>query len=260
MNRQNDWDPDQYLKFKKERTQPSRDLVAKIQIDHSPGTILDVGCGPGNSSQALLARWPKAKLIGIDSSLSMIEQARKDYPKGRWIKADAMTFDSDIKFDLVYSNAVIHWIADHESFFNKYIDMLSASGIIAIQIPAFRQMALREAIELVSNKNRWKKETEGCGDLATYHDYRYYYDLLSDRMRLIDIWETDYVHVMPSHIAIIEWIRSTGMKPYLDRLKDESAKADFENEVLVEIKKCYPKAGNGKVLFPFRRLFLIAGK
>jgi trans-aconitate 2-methyltransferase len=260
MNNQKDWDPDHYLQFKNERTQPSIDLVNRINVEYSPKHIVDIGCGPGNSSQVLLQRWPKAKLVGVDNSPAMIEKAKKDYPEQEWILADALGFEADIKFDVVFSNATIQWIPNHENLFEKLGRLLSENGVLAIQLPKFHDMALGQIIHSVSQKNRWKKETAGCLELFTCHDFHYYYDLLADKMKLIDMWETDYIHVMPSHLSIIDWIKSTGMKPYLDRINDENDKKYFEEQVLNEIKKCYPKQKNGYVLFPFRRLFFIGYK
>jgi trans-aconitate 2-methyltransferase len=257
MNKQHDWNPNQYLEFKNERTQPSIDLVNRIEVDRPPKSIVDIGCGPGNSSQVLLARWPEAKLTGVDNSPTMIEKAKRDYPRQKWILADASDFQSDIKFDIVFSNATIQWIPDHKPLFERFNAMLTKNGIIAIQIPKFQEMALGRIIDSLSQNKRWKKETGDCSKMFTYHDHRYYHDLLADKMRFVEMWETDYVHVMPSHLSIIDWIRCTGMKPYLDRISDEDDKKDFEKKVLKAVIKSYPKQKNGTVLFPFKRLFFI---
>lgn len=260
MKKQNDWNPDHYLKFRNERTQPSIDLVNKINIEYSPEHIVDIGCGPGNSSQVLLQRWPESRLIGVDSSPAMIEKAKKDFPKQEWILADAISFEPDVKFDIVFSNATIQWIPYHTTLFEKLNNLLSENGVIAIQIPKFQDMAIGQIIQSVSQKNHWKKETKGCSELFTYHDFHYYYDLLAGKMKSIDMWETDYIHVMSSHLSIIDWIKSTGIKPYLDRISEENDKKIFEQDVLTGIKKFYPEQENGNVLFPFKRLFFIGYK
>ncbi len=260
MNQQSDWNPDQYLQFRNERTQPSIDLVRRINFPGSPEKIIDIGCGPGNSTQVLLQRWPDAICTGIDNSPAMIEKAKKDFPGQEWILSDALHFESDHPFDILFSNAAIQWIPNHKKLFDKLTDMLSKNGVIAIQIPKFQDMVLGQILQSVSGKKRWKKKTEGCSELFTYHDFTYYYDLLADQTKQIDMWETDYMHVMPSHAAIIEWSRSTGLKPYLDRMADEKEKKDFEEDLLTEIKKQYPKQKNSHVLFPFKRLFFIGYK
>jgi len=84
------WNPSQYLAFKQERTQPSLDLISRIHLE-KPGKILDLGCGPGNSTAALRARWPKAHVAGLDNSPEMIEAARKDFPGGEWLLGPVVT-------------------------------------------------------------------------------------------------------------------------------------------------------------------------
>jgi trans-aconitate 2-methyltransferase len=260
MKKQNDWDPEHYLKFRNERTQPSIDLVSRISIDYTPEHIVDIGCGPGNSSQVLLRRWPGVKLVGIDNSPAMIEKAGKDFPGQEWLLADAGSFETDIAFDVVFSNATIQWIPDHEELLAKFDRLLSPQGVLAVQVPLFHQMALGQIIHKVSLGERWKKATEECASLFTYHDTHFYYDLLAGKMKTIDMWITDYIHVMPSHPAIIDWIRSTGLRPYLERITEGSDREDFEKEILQEIKKSYPQQKNGNVLFPFKRLFFIGYK
>ncbi|MDD5457043.1 MAG: methyltransferase domain-containing protein [Candidatus Margulisbacteria bacterium] len=260
MTKSKDWDPEHYLKFKNERTQPSIDLVSRIDIAYEPGHIADIGCGPGNSSQVLSLRWPGAELVGVDNSPAMIAKAKKEYPANTWVLSEAMNFAPDIKFDIIFSNATIQWIPRHKKLFAKLITMLSEKGVIAIQIPKFQDMLLGRIIRQVSQKKEWKKETAGCEDLFTCHDYHFYYNLLSADMQRIDMWETDYLHVMPGHSAIVDWIKSTGLKPYLDRIPDEKRKNIFEREILKEIKKYYPVQKDGRVLFPFKRLFFIAYK
>lgn len=252
-----DWDPHHYLQFGDERTQPSIDLVNRIDIGHYPANIVDVGCGPGNSSQVLLRRWPDSNLVGIDNSPAMIEKAKKDYPAREWLLVDAVDFQTDVRFDIVFSNAAIQWIPDHRGLLKKFYGLLSGHGAMAVQLPKFQDMALGGILQSVSGRGRWKNRTEGCSGLFTYHDYHYYYDLLSDTMKSMDMWETDYIHVMPSHASIVDWIKSTGMKPYLDRIGDENDKKDFEREVLDAITGTYPRQKNGNVLFPFKRLFFI---
>lgn len=257
MKIHSDWNPDLYLKFKSERTQPSIDLVNKINIGYQPRKIIDIGCGPGNSSQVLSTRWPHVKLVGLDNSESMIEKAKTEYPQQEWILADAADFESKTKYDIVFSNAVIQWIPNHAELIDRFGCLLTDRGVLAFQLPLFRDMPLRKAIETVAARERWKNKTNGCSELFTYHDYRYYYDLMSDKFSTIDLWITHYIHIMESTEAIIDWYRSTGLKPYLDRLKNDAERSEYEQEVLKEILVDYPIQKNGKVLFPFKRLFVV---
>lgn len=254
-----DWQPDLYLQFKSERTQPSIDLVSKIN-QVNPKRIIDIGCGPGNSTQILAQKWPKSKIVGIDSSASMIEKAKQDYPDQEWVIANASSYESEMKFDIVFSNAVIQWIPNHEELLIKFHNLLSDEGVVAVQVPQFWDMPLGKIIDNIANDTRWKDQTDGVSELLTIHNHSFYYDILSDLFNVIELWETHYIHVLENHLAILEMMRSTGLKPYLERLVNESDKKEFEEAVLNDIRKAYSIQKNGKVLLPFNRLFFMGSK
>ena len=139
--KKNDWNPELYLKFDKERIQPSIDLLARINYDN-PKTIIDIGCGPGNSTQALINRWQNAKIIGIDNSPSMIEKAKKDYPNQEWLVLDAGKDEIKNQYDIIFSNACIHWIPNHQLLIKKFSDILNDNGILAVELPTFWDMSI----------------------------------------------------------------------------------------------------------------------
>jgi trans-aconitate 2-methyltransferase len=252
-----DWDPSQYLRFVAERTRPSADLAARIEVAE-PSAIVDIGCGPGNSTRVLRDRWPQSSILGLDSSPAMIAQAKQEYNEMSWTVADASDFDAREAYDVVFSNAALQWIPDHARLVPKLFGAVRPRGALAIQIPQFTSMPISAAMEAVAGSVRWAKHTEGCAANFTYHDAKYYYDLLCPLSSGIDLWETWYFHVLPSHGALIDFIRSTGMKPYLDAISGEANKAEFERDVLARVEKAYPSGADGKVLFPFDRLFFIA--
>lgn len=252
----NDWNPDLYLKFSSERTQPSMDLIGRIH-DIDPQSIIDIGCGPGNSTHVLMSRWPKAKITGLDSSRAMINKAAQGYPNQEWVVADAFTYNPPERYDLVFSNAVIQWVPDHEALISRFHGILSDTGILAVQLPLFWDMPLGKIINHTAEDERWKAKTSGVSNLFTIHDYSFYYDQLTPLFQSVDMWETHYMHILESHGAILEMMRSTGLKPYLDRLDSDSEKRQFEEEVLIHLKKDYPIQANGNVLLPFKRLFFI---
>ena len=253
----NDWQPDKYLKFKKERTQPSIDLVNRIDIDYTPKRILDVGCGPGNSSQVLVNRWPTASVTGVDLSETMIAKARADFPKQTWVIGNAHTFTSDDQYDIVFSNATLQWVPEHEKLLNHFRGLLSDRGVVAVQLPLFWDMPLGQLIDRIANTERWKKSMAGVRELFTMHDQSFYYDILAPLFRSIDLWRTDYMHILDSPASIFEMVQSTGLRPYLERLNGEEDKHAFEKEVYDETFNAYPVQKNGKVIFPFMRLFFI---
>lgn len=255
----NDWNPDLYLKFGKERIQPSIDLVSRINFDN-PEKIIDIGCGPGNSTQILADRWPEAKILGIDNSPAMIEKAKKDYPDQEWRIIDAGKDELNEKFDIIFSNATIQWIPDHRNLLKKFYESLNDGGLVAIQLPLFFDMPLGKTIASVAEDNRWSHIAKDVTSLFTIHNTKTYYDFLSEWYHSIEIWESNYIHIMDSHESILEMIRSTGLRPYLDKLENETDKKDFENLVLQGIIRDYLLQKDGKVLFPFERLFFIAKK
>jgi len=254
-----DWNPDLYLKFNKERIQPSVDLADRIN-NLQPQKIIDIGCGPGNSTQILFNKWPEAEIIGADNSPAMIKKATEDYPDQKWILFDAGKDTLNDKFDLVFSNATIQWIHDHDKLLHRFSDLLQDSGILAVQLPLFFDMPLGKTISEIGRQGKWKAAATGVDSLFTIHTDSYYYDHLTRYFSEIDIWTTDYIHVMESQSSILEMIRATGLKPYLERIAEDSEKKQFEALVLDKIKKKYPLQTNGKVLFPFKRLFFTAKK
>lgn len=259
MNTKKDWNPELYLKFNKERTQPSIDLAIRINIEN-PRKIIDIGCGPGNSTNILSKRWPDSKIVGIDNSAAMIESAKNNYPDIDWRIADASRIETNEKYDIAFSNATIQWIPDQKKLLADLIDILEDNGALAIQVPLFNAMPVSRVIESVSLKQRWKKKTDGASDVFTFHNSDFYYDALSVKVNSIEMWETSYFHIMPSHQTIIEMLKSTGLKPFLDRLDSDEDKIDFEKDVLSEIKQAYPAQNDSNILFPFKRLFFIAYK
>jgi trans-aconitate 2-methyltransferase len=257
--RKKDWNPELYLKFGKERIQPSIDLVSRIEYDN-PVNMIDIGCGPGNSTQILFQRWPHSNITGVDNSPAMIEKAKHDYPNQKWALLDAGKDELPGKFDIIYSNATIQWIPHHFELFMKFKASLTDQGMLAIQLPLFFDMPLGQSLVKISKEKRWSSLIESVNELFTIHAPTEYYDLLSERFSSVEIWETDYIHIMDSPDSILEMIRSAGLRPYLDRLENDLDQRDFEAKVLANIERDYPLQKNGKILFPFKRLFFIAKK
>jgi trans-aconitate 2-methyltransferase len=253
-----DWNPELYLRFNKERTQPAIDLLNRIEIA-SPQKILDVGCGPGNSTSELRRRWPAAHILGIDSSAAMIEKAQADYPQAKWAVMDALNIKSVDEFDVIFSNAVIHWVPGHEVLLKILVQALTANGVLAIQMPLYHEMPVYALVEKLYH-TMFPESPFASGRVFNFHSAAYYYDLLTQMQCSFALWETSYIHVMASHEQILEMIQSTGLKPYLDEIRDNAQKADFANAVLDNLHAVYKRQSDGRVLFPFKRLFLIASK
>ena len=254
-----EWDPKQYLKFRNERTRPSIDLVSRIGIEN-PESIIDIGCGPGNSTRILRSKWPNSKIVGVDNSAEMISRAKKDFPGGRWILTDASRLEENRAYNIIFSNAALQWIPNHKQLMQKLMKLVKPEGVLAVQLPANNRSVLHTSLMAVAQEAKWKEYVTGCDSLLTYHEAEFYYNVLIPFSGVIDMWETTYYHVLGSHVDMIEWYKSTGMKPFLQRLPCDAYRREFEKAILEKCRKMYPIQKNGDVLYPFRRLFFIAYK
>lgn len=252
-----DWNSVQYLKFRAERTQPSIDLANRLEMAE-PRDILDMGCGPGNSTQVLRDRYPGARILGIDSSENMIEAARQSYPDMEFTVCDAGRELNALgrTFDIVFSNACIQWIPDHPSLLRSMMDILKPGGTMAVQLPMNDDEPIHQIISQVSQSPRWRDEFRNPRVFYTLSQEEYF-DLLAALSRDFTLWQTTYLHRLPSHEAIMDWYRGTGLRPYLNALV-EPDRSRFQEEILKEVIRAYPVQKNGEILFRFPRLFFLA--
>jgi trans-aconitate 2-methyltransferase len=252
------WDADQYLKFSGPRTQPARDLVARVPLA-APRSVVDLGCGPGNSTEMVALRWPDAEVTGVDSSPEMLAEARRDHPEMRWIQADITEFSAPGAHDLIFSNAALQWVPDHDRVFPALLDALPPGGVLAVQMPrnfaAPNHVLLRET----AAEARWAARMPDEGRLMPVGDPGFYHDLLAPLAARLDIFEIEYLHVLDGPDGIVEWMKGSGLRPFLQRL-EASEHGDFLASYLDRVKQAYPRRASGKVLFPFRRIFLLASR
>jgi len=250
------WDPRHYLQFERERTLPVRDLVSRIELQ-SPSTIVDLGCGPGNSTAVLAKRWPDASIIGVDSSAEMLTQARESSVRAKWILADIREWQPDNSVDLVFSNAALQWVSLHEIEIPRLFNLVAKHGALAFQIPTHTDLWF-EVLEKIVMSPVWRdKFLKGTSEFYSY-ELGFYYDLLSGQSKRLDLWETRYFHVLSSPEAIVEWTQGTALRPLFDRLSDSSLRETFVKQYTEEIASSYPRQPDGNVLFPFLRRFVIA--
>jgi trans-aconitate 2-methyltransferase len=251
------WNATQYLKFGDERTRPSRDLAARIAVAQ-PARVIDLGCGPGNSTEVLAERWPGADITGLDNSARMIESAQAAHPTHRWMAAEIAewaaaeggeTFDES--FDVVFSNAALQWLPDHAWLLPRLMRRVAPGGALAFQMPAHDSPAHR-IMRAMADEIALRVADWHC------HEPAFYYDVLAACARRVDLWETEYVHVMPDAEAIVEWYRGSGLRPFLDALGTDAERERFAGEFLQGVREAYPKRADGRVLFPFRRVFAVA--
>ena len=251
------WNPEQYLKFGDERTQPCRDLVARIGLEN-PKRIVDLGCGPGNSAAVLAHRWPAAEITGLDKSEEMIRAAREKYPQGKWQQADLATWVADEPPDLVFSNAAVHWAPDHATLVPHLFAQVAHGGALAWQVPANINAPPHRLMRELAASAAWKVLFPEVVREWFVHELPFYYDLLALQATRLDLWNTEYIHVMDGPDAIVEWYKGTGLRSFLEHLPDEDHRNRFLADYAREIAKLYPRQDDGRVLFPFLRQFVIA--
>jgi len=255
-----DWKPDLYLTFKKERTQPAIDLAVRIDLK-DPKRIVDIGCGPGNSTAVLKNRWPEAEIVGVDNSKAMIEQAKKSDREIDWVCKDASGDLSELgKYDIVFSNAAVQWISDQRSLLCNLFDILNSGGILAVQVPNTKDMPVFIEVQKLVKTPKWERHFSSMSPIHSVHEASYFYDILCGLTKDIELWVTDYHHVMESHKDIVKWYSGTGLRPYLDCFTDDDLENEFLNDFENAIKDRYPLQKDKRVLFPFTRIFFIARK
>ena len=245
-----DWNASQYVKFEDERTRPPRDLLAQVPLQQVRRAV-DPGCGPGNSTELLIERYPAAEIIGLDSSPDMLRQARVRLPNCAFVEADLSTWTPAEPLDLIFANAVFQWVPNHQSVIARLIEALPEGGVFAAQMPDNTGEPSHLLMQEVANRGN---RTAARDSLPTPEAY---YDLLKPLCRHVEIWHTIYNHIMAGPEAIVEWFKGSALRPFLAEL-DEDAAADFLAEYTAEITRFYPARSDGKVLLRFPRLFIVA--
>ena len=250
------WDATLYLRFEQERIQPAIDLAARIGLD-SPSQIVDLGCGPGSSTAVLARRWPRAVLTGIDSSQTMLAAARRDYPHWDWVATDISTWEAHPPVDLVFSNAALQWVPDHARQFKRLLDQVAPGGAFAAQVPESHAPAHDLMRELAASE-RWRNAFTSPPRTWHSHSSEFYYDVLSSHAAHVELWRTEYLHVLDSPDGVVEWYRGSGLRPWLDALPNDDERQRFLADYRRLLKPHFLPRTDGRVLFPFPRLFIVA--
>jgi trans-aconitate 2-methyltransferase len=252
------WDAGQYRKFESQRTRAACDLLAQVQLDDVQ-SVVDLGCGPGNSTILLRQRYPQAKIVGIDNSQEMLDEAKKTYPEISFRLGDIANWQADAPVSLIFANASLHWVEDHGHVFPQLFSQVQSGGQLAIQMPKTFTAPTHICMRELARSQKWQAY------FASLHTYPassvknagFYYDLLAGRSQSIDMWQTEYSHIVDSPKDVVEWVKGSGLRPYLEMLPVDK-QADFLSEYQSEIEKHYKRQADGKVILPYPRFFLIA--
>ena len=253
------WSAAQYVKFEHERTRPVRDLVARIP-NAEVTSAADIGCGPGNSTEVLRERHPKARIVGLDSSPDMIEAARKRLPDIAFEVSDIREWRPKEPFDVILANAVLQWIPDHETLFPALMAKLGPGGALAAQLPDNLEEASHLLMCEVASDGSWAAKLKDAARARTErHGAEWYFRLLRSHAPYLDVWRTTYFHPLAGAHAVVEWLKGTGLRPFLDPL-EESERQAFLARYEAAVARAYPAEADGTVLLPFPRLFVVAAR
>ena len=252
------WDADLFLRFETERAWPARDLIAKIES--APRRAFDLGCGPGSSTRLLAERFPEAGVTGVDSSAHMLAEARRRLPGFAFEQADIAEWRPARPPDLIFADSALQWVADHEALFPRLMEQLAEGGTLAVQMPDNRQEPSHALMRLIAADGPWSDRLVPIAKtravIATHSDY---YNWLRPHAASLAIWQTTYVHPLANIDAVVDWFRGSALRPFLAPLNRDE-RAEFLGRYRRELADSYRVETDGRVLFLYPRLFILARK
>lgn len=256
-----DWNPALYGRYEDERTRPAAELLARVPLSGATRAV-DLGCGPGNSTELVARRFPGADVLGIDNSDAMLAAARERLPAARFEAGDIARWTpaADAAPDLIYANAALQWVPDHEALIPRLFAALAPGGVLAVQMPDNRAEPTHRLMREVAAEPTWREAIGDADRLRTeLLPLSGYYDLLARDATMVDVWHTVYQHPLASPAAIVDWVRATGLKPFVDRLTPD-LRASYLAEYERRVDAAYPVRADGRRLLAFPRMFIVARK
>lgn len=254
-----DWNSDLYLKFEQERTRAARDLLARIPLCETR-LVFDLGCGPGNSTELLTRNFPGAEVVGVDKSDNMLAVARARVPAARFVKDDVAHWRPPAPADLIFANATLHFLPDHRKLINALLSSLQPGGRLAVQMPNNTHELSHAAMRMVAADGPWAERLVPVAkSLTVIGQADEYYDLFAPLCRIVDIWQTIYIHPLDGPQGVVDWFEGSGLRPFLDLLSPEES-VDFLARYRERLAQAYPRQPDGKVLLRYPRLFFVLHK
>ncbi len=250
------WDPKTYLDFGAERTRPAIDLLARV-AGEAPARVADLGCGPGNSTALLAARWRDAAIDGIDNSQDMLAAARNSPVHANWILSDVAQWAPELRYDVIFSNATLQWLPGHRALLPRLMGFLAQGGTFAMQVPRNFDQPCHTLIRAAAIGKSWAHKFEGVRDWWHVLAPEEYFGVLEGCASSIDLWQTNYVQVLRGEDAVFRWMSGTGLRPFAAALDDDE-RAEFLEIYRDGVAAAYPMRQSGVTLYPFRRLFVVA--
>jgi trans-aconitate 2-methyltransferase len=257
------WNPAQYLQYAGERLRPALDLVARVDLE-VPRAVVDLGCGAGNVTQLLADRWPEAVILGIDNDARMLERARQtlaDRPRIGFAAANLEAWAPQGPVDVVFSNAALHWADDHATLLPRLLRFVAPGGVLAVQMPANFAAPSHRALHAAAASARWRARLEPLVRPEPVAPASRYYDWLAPEAAALDLWTTRYLQVLRARAdgehPVVAWMRGTALVPFVGVLAEDEREV-FVADFATRIADAYVPRADGAVLFPFRRLFIVA--
>jgi trans-aconitate 2-methyltransferase len=248
------WDAATYLQFGDERLRPALDLIARIP-HAAPKLVVDLGCGAGNALPVLAARFPGARVMGVDGSAAMLAKAAA--AGFETAQADISTWKPEAPVDVIFSNAALQWLDGHEAQFPRLLDCLAPGGVLAVQMPSMHAAPLRAEQDRIALAGPWAEVLRRVKSAPAILAPEVYYALLSPRVSALEMWVTEYIHVLRGEDPVLRWAMGTSLRPFMDALGPEGSKG-FLAAYAAAMRDAYPPGPDGAVLLPFRRLFVLA--
>jgi trans-aconitate 2-methyltransferase len=251
-------DADLLLRFEDDREQVVQDLLRRAPLGLR--RIVDLGCGPGTSTRMLIERYPQAKITAVDISASMLAVAAQRAPGPEFVRADINLWRPAETFDLVFADSALQWIGDHEALFGRMMDWLAPGGALAVQMPDNRQEPSHALMRMIAADGPWTDRLVPVAKTrAVIADYNDYYRWLRPRADKLDIWQTAYIHPLDGVEGIVDWFRGSALRPFLAPLSP-AEREDFLARYRRDLQDSYTVEEDGRVLFVYPRLFLVARK
>jgi trans-aconitate 2-methyltransferase len=251
------WDPALYLRFGDHRTRPAADLLARVPLTQ-PKRVIDLGCGPGNSTELLVARWPDAAITGLDNSAQMLAEARASGVQATWFLADLAQWRPDALYDLIYANATFQWLGDQENLLPRLMASVAPGGVFAFQVPVNYDAPSHALMRETAADPRWREKLAHVRVIERGTPRRYF-EILHPHAAGLDIWQTEYLHVLEGEDAAYGWVSATGLRPFVNALEGKE-REDFVAAFKEKLRRAYSRRADGTTLFPFQRLFVVARK
>lgn len=249
------WDPAQYLRWSDHRIRPAVDLIQRVPLER-PAHVVDLGCGTGNVTGVLRRVWPEARVTGVDASAAMLERARASDAGVDWRQAEIGEWAPAAPVDLLFSNAALHWLPDHETLFPRLLGFVAPGGVLAVQMPRNFSEPSHTSITEVVREGPWRGRLAPLVRTEPSRAPAFYWDVLAPRAKSLDVWETVYQQALIGNNPVADFVKGSWLKPFLDAL-DGTERVAFEAAYRARVERAYPARADGTTLFPFRRLFIV---